>query len=170
MLFRSDGKVVGHMRQWYDVVHLALQTDSTRVISVGLETYTSGVEGVTLTNHDASHHGKDPEKISQLTLIEEAKVKLFGEFLDKLQQSAEGSGSLLDRTTVLLTSSMGDASSHSNDNLPIILAGGGYKHQGHVAYDTKNNTLLSNLFVRILHQMDIEATSFGASDGVINVV
>jgi hypothetical protein len=72
---------------------------------------------------------------------------------------------LLDRTMVFYTSNLGNSSSHDNTNLPILLAGGGFKHQGHLAYDWKNNTLLANLFVRMLRQMDIEAESFGASTG-----
>ena len=67
-------------------------------------------------------------------------------------------------------SNLGNASSHDTHNLPILLAGGGFKHKGHVAYDRKNNTPLSNLFVRMLHQMGIEAKSFGASTGVVTDV
>ena len=82
-----------------------------------------------------------------------------------MKQSTEGEENLLDRTVIFYASNLGNASSHDNNNLPIILAGGGFKHQGHVAFDRTNNTLLSNLFVRMLHQMDIEAESFGASKG-----
>jgi hypothetical protein len=163
-------RVVEQSRQWYDIVHLALQTDSTRVVTLMQNGYISGVDGVTLTTHDASHHGKDPGKLDQLARIEDAEMRLFGEFLDKLKQSDEGPASLLDRTVVFITSNMGDSSSHANDNLPIILAGGGFKHQGHVAYDRANNTLLSNLYVRMLHQMNIETDSFGSSNGVISDV
>ena len=63
---------------------------------------------------------------------------------------------------------MGDSNTHDNTNLPILLAGGGFKHAGHVAFDRKNNALLSNLFVRMLHQMGIEADKFGTSTGVIS--
>ena len=95
---------------------------------------------------------------------------MFGEFLAKMKASAEGDGTLLDRTAILYVSPLGNSSSHNNHNLPVILAGGSFKHAGHVAFDKQNNTLLSNLFVRMLRHMDIEATKFGASTGVISEV
>ena len=156
-------------KQWYDLVHLAVQTDSTRAVSLWLGSQERPeIEGVTLAHHDASHHGQEATKLEQLALIEAAELKVFGEFLDKMQNSAEGEQTLLDRTTILYTTNLGNSSSHDNTNLPILLAGGGFKHQGHVAHDRKNNTPLSNLFVRILHQMGIEAKSFGASTGVVS--
>jgi len=158
-------------RQWYNIVHLAIQTDSTRVVSLWLGTQERpDIPGVTLGHHDASHHGQDPGKLEQLAIIEEAEIQMFSEFLDKMKASTEGDHTLLDRTAVFYTSNLGNSSSHDNNNLPIILAGGGFKHQGHIAYDAKNNTLLSNLYVRMLHQMDIEAKSFGASNGVISEI
>ena len=82
----------------------------------------------------------------------------------------DGDQSLLDRTAIVHTSNLGNSSSHDNNNLPILLAGGGFKHQGHLAYDTKNNTLFSNLFVRLMHHMGIEANNFGASNGIVSEV
>jgi len=167
----GGGELVKRSKQWYDIVHLALQTDSTRVISLFLSTQDRPeIEGVKLGHHDASHHGQDPAKLEQLALIEEAEVKVLGEFLDKMKASKEGDGTLLDRTAIFYTSNLGNSSSHDNHNLPIILAGGGFKHQGHVAFDRQNNTCLSNLFVRMMHHMDIEAKSFGASTGIVSEV
>jgi hypothetical protein len=164
-------QLVERSRQWYHLVHLALQTDSTRVVSLWLSTQERPeIPGVNLGHHDASHHGQDPAKLEQLALIEEAEIQVLGEFLDKLKQSSEGDHSLLDRTAVLYASNLGNSSSHDNNNLPILLAGGRFKHQGHVAFNTKENTLLSNLYVRMLHHMGIEAQSFGASTGVISEV
>jgi hypothetical protein len=158
-------------RAWYDIVHLAVQTDSTRVISLWLGSQERPeIEGVTLAHHDASHHGQEPTKLEQLALIEEAELKVFGEFVDKMKKCTEGEQTLLDRTAIFYASNLGNSSSHDNTNLPILLAGGAFKHQGHVAYDRKNNTLLANLFVRMLQQMDIEAKSFGASTGVVSEV
>jgi len=158
-------------RQWYNIVHLALQTDSTRVVSLWLGTQERpDIVGVNLGHHDASHHGQDPGKLEQLALIEEAEIRMLGEFLDKMKATEEGDHTLLDRTAVLYTSNLGNSSSHDNNNLPIILAGGGFKHKGHIAFDTKNNTLLSNLYVRMLHQIGIEAKTFGASNGVISEI
>ncbi|MBL8797608.1 MAG: DUF1552 domain-containing protein [Planctomycetia bacterium] len=167
----GGAQLLQRSRQWYDLVHLALQTDSTRIISLWLGSQERPeIEGVNLAHHDASHHGQEPSKLEQLALIEEAELKVLGEFLDKLAKSTEDEHTLLDRTTVFYASNLGNSSSHDNTNLPILLAGGGFKHQGHVAYDRKNNTLLSNLFVRMLQQMGIEAKSFGASTGVVSEV
>ena len=93
----------------------------------------------------------------------------FG-FLQKLRDSREGEDHLLDRTVVFYTSNLGNSSSHDNNNLPILLAGGAFQHQGHIAYDRRNNTLLSNLYLRMLHQVGIEAPSFGASTGILSDV
>ena len=146
-------------------------TESTRVISHRLRSQERPeIDGVTLAHHDASHHGQEPTNLDQLALIEEAELKILGEFLDKMRKSTEGEQTLLDRTAIFYASNLGNSSSHDNTNLPILLVGGGFKHQGHVAFDRKNNTLLSNLFLRMLHQMGIEAKSFGASTEVVSVV
>ena len=167
----GGAQLVERSRQWYDIVHLAMQTDSTRVISLFLSTQERPeIEGVKLAHHDASHHGQDPAKLEQLALIEEAELKVFGEFLGKMKASTEGDHTLLDRTAIFYASNLGNSSSHDNNNLPILLAGGEFKHQGHLAFDRKNNTLLSNLFVRMIHHMGIEAKNFGASTGVISEV
>jgi hypothetical protein len=158
-------------RQWYNIVHLALQTDSTRVVSLWLGTQDRPeIDGVNLGHHDASHHGQDPGKLEQLALIEEAEVKVFAEFIARLKASQDGDQTLLDNTAVFYASNLGNSSNHDNNNLPILLAGGGFKHKGHLGFDTKNNTLLSNLYVRMLHHMGIEAKSFGASNGIVSEV
>ncbi len=167
----SGVQLLQRSRQWYDIVHLALQTDSTRVISLWLSSQERPeIDGVTLAHHDASHHGQEPSKLEQLALIEQAELQVFGEFLTKLRSSTEGDSNLLDRTSIFYASNLGNSSSHDNTNLPILLAGGGYKHQGHIAYDRKHNMLASNLFVRMMQQLDLEVDTFGASNGVISEV
>ena len=167
----TSAQLIERSRQWYNIVHLALQTNSSRVITLSLSTgERPEIPGVTLGHHDASHHGLDPAKLEQLALIEEAEIKVFGEFIEKMKQSRDGERTLLDHTAILYASNLGNSSSHDNNNLPIILAGGNFKHQGHLAYDTKNNQLLSNLYVRMLHHMNIEAKSFGASTGMVNEI
>lgn len=167
----GGAQLVARSRQWFDIVRLALETDSTRVLTLHLSSQDqSGVEGVTLAHHDASHHGQEPAKVEQLALIEEAEIAVFGDFLAQLKSKQEGEHDLLDRTMVFYTSNLGNSSSHDNTNLPILLAGGGLKHQGHLAYDRKNNMLLSNLFARMLEQMGIETKSFGAGTGVLSDV
>jgi hypothetical protein len=164
-------ELVRRSRQWYDIIHLALQSDSTRVVSLWLSTQERPeIDGVNLGHHDASHHGQDPAKLEQLALIEEAEIRVFGEFLEKLKASTEGDHTMLDRTAVFYASNLGNSSSHDNHNLPVLLAGGGFKHRGHLAFDQKNNTLLSNLFVRMMHHMGVEARSFGASTGIVSEI
>lgn len=168
----SDGKMLDRERQWYDLAHLALQTDSSRVVSLYLWSHTERLDlpGLSVSHHDASHHGQDESKIKQLALVEEAEMKLFAGFLTQMKQTDDGGASLLDRTAVLHASNLGNASSHSNDNLPVILAGGGFKHAGHLAFDRTNNRPLSNLFVRMLQQMGLEMDRFGSSTGVLGEV
>jgi len=167
----TSAQLIERSRQWYNIVHLALQTNSSRVITLSLSTgERPEIPGVTLGHHDASHHGLDPAKLEQLALIEEAEIKVFGEFIEKMKQSRDGERTLLDHTAILYASNLGNSSSHDNNNLPIILAGGSFKHKGHLAFDTKNNQLLSNLYVRMLHHMDIEAKSFGASTGMVSEI
>ncbi len=163
----GGAQLLQRSRQWYDLVQLALKTDSTRVISLWLGSQERPeITGVTIPHHDASHHGQEPTKLDQLALIEEGELKVLGEFLEKMKTTTEGEHTLLDRTAIFYASNLGNSSSHDNNNLPILLAGGGFKHRGHLAYDRKNNTLLANLYLRMLHQMGIEAKSFGASTGV----
>ncbi|MEY5025599.1 MAG: hypothetical protein RLZZ244_1127 [Verrucomicrobiota bacterium] len=157
---------------WYDIARLAFQTDSTRVILLTLtEVGRPKLEGFTgASHHEVSHHGKDPEKIEQLALIEEAEIRQLNRFLSLMKASREAGGSLLDATVVLSASNLGNASAHTGDNLPILLAGGGFRHGGHVGFDTQKNTPFSNLFVRILHQLGLQEERFGASTGIITEV
>jgi hypothetical protein len=156
-------------KQWYSLIHLALQTDSTRTIVLGLgEQGQQNIPDLLIGHHDASHHGKDPAKIEQFARYEEKEYGLFAGFLDKLVATQETGGSLLDRTQVMIASSLGDASAHASDNLPVFLAGGGFKHQGHVAFDKKDNYPLSNVFVRMLQQMGVETDKFGSATGVLS--
>jgi hypothetical protein len=97
-------------------------------------------------------------------------MKLFGSFLAKLKTTDDGGASLLDRTATFYGSNLGNGSAHACDNLPILLAGGGFKHAGHVAFDRKDNKPLSNLFVRMLQQMGLEMEKFGSSTGMISEV
>ncbi len=158
-------------RQWFDLVHLALQTDSTRVISLNIHSHAAvSIDGEQIGHHEASHHGKKESNIQRLATIEEAEIKAFGYFLGKMKSTNEGGASLLDQTQVLYASDLGNASAHTTRNLPVLLAGGGFRHAGHVAFDRSNNKLMSNLFVRMLQQMDVELDQFGSSTGALGEV
>ncbi len=169
--FLADARKLDRDRQWFDLVHLALQTDSTRVIALWLWSYGPvNLPGVGIGHHDATHHGQDENKIRQLALIEEAEMQLFAAFLGKMKGSDEGGRSLLEQTIVCYASNMGNGSAHSCDNLPVVLAGGGFRHAGHVAFDRKNNKPLSNLFVRMMRQMGLDLDRFGSSTGMLTEV
>jgi hypothetical protein len=169
--YLADQRKIDRDRQWLDLVHLALQTDSTRVVALWLWSYGPvDLPGVAIGHHDATHHGQDEAKIRQLATIEEAEMKLLGRFLAAMKGTTEGGSSLLDQTVIFYGSNLGNGSAHSCENLPILLAGGGFKHAGHVAFDRKNNKPLSNLFVRMVQQMGIEMDRFGSSTGTLTEV
>jgi len=171
-LERDANEWVGQTAQWYDLIHLAVQTDSTRVIvhRIPEQPPAPTAPGTRIGEHDASHHGKEPQKIEQIAAFEDTRFKLLNRLLTRLSDSAEGDGTVLDNTQVLFLSNMGDGSAHASNNLPILLAGGGYKHAGHVAFDLQNNYPLSNLYVRMLQQMGIERDSFGSSTGTLSEI
>lgn len=161
--------LIGRTRLLFELSHLALQTDSTRLITIMLagSSFAPPIEGVTLGHHDLSHHGKDPGKLAQLKIVETETMKTVRDLLQSLRQSQEGDQTLLDRTTVFLGSNLGDGSSHSTKNLPVLLAGGGFKHGQHLAFDPDNPPPLCNLYVNMIQRMGIEADSFGSSTGTL---
>jgi hypothetical protein len=164
---RSD--IVGRVRLLFNLTRLALQTDSTRVVSIfvrGMD-LKPPIEGVTEDHHGLSHHGRNPAKIEQLRIIERAEMEAFRDFLRSLRDTTEAGSTLLDRTQVLIGSNLGDASGHGTSNLPILLAGGGYRHGQHIAGDTKNNTPLGQLFVSMLQRFGVETDTFGSGRGTI---
>jgi hypothetical protein len=161
--------LIGRTKLLFDLTHLALETDSTRLITIMLagSTYAPPIEGVTLGHHDLSHHGKDPTKLEQLKLVEVESLKTFRDLLAKLKQSHEGDATLLDNTMVFLGSNLGDASSHSVKNLPVILAGGGFRHGQHLAFNPDEPPPLSNLYVSMLQRLGIETDKFSSSTGTL---
>ncbi|MDA0838624.1 MAG: DUF1552 domain-containing protein [Planctomycetota bacterium] len=165
----DPNKIVEQMRQIYDVMHLALETDSTRFLTYNIPGMNSVpvIRGVDIDYHNLSHHGKDPAKIEQLTIVESAVVRELGAFLEKLDQSKEAGGSLLDSSMVLFGSNLGNASSHDTKNMPIILAGGGFKHGQHLAFDRENNYPLPKLYVSMLQRLGLEADTFATGSGTM---
>lgn len=161
--------LIAKTRVWFDLIHLALQTDSSRLVTLQL-LGTSGVPpvpGVSLGHHDLSHHGKDPTKIEQLKKLEAEKMKTLRDFLKLLEATKEDGETLLDRTTVFFGSNLADASTHGVKNMPVLLAGGGFKHGRHLAFDPKNNPPLCNLYVSMLRRLGLEADKFGSSTGAL---
>jgi hypothetical protein len=165
----SSVEVPARVRLMIDLMHLALQTDSTRFITFALNGLNAVpvIPGVTQDWHNLSHHGQDPAKLAELRVIEVQQMQLFGELLMKLKSTREEGGTLLDRTIVMFGSNLGNASSHDNKNLPILVAGGGFKHGQHLAFDPKKNPPLSNLYVQFLRRLGADINAFGSSSGTI---
>ncbi|MEQ9407567.1 MAG: DUF1552 domain-containing protein [Fuerstiella sp.] len=163
-------RIVECMRLMYDVMHLALETDSTRFLTYNIAGMNAVpvIPGVDIDYHNLSHHGKDPDKIAQLTVVESALIQEFRGFLDRLRQSSEVTGSLLDTTMVLFGSNLGNASSHDTKNMPVLLAGGGFRHGRHLAFDRQNNYPLPKLFVSMLQRLGMETETFGTGTGTMS--
>jgi hypothetical protein len=156
----------------YDMSLLAFETDSTRLITLLLDSVSTPameVEGVATTDgyHSLSHHGHSETKISQLEMIDHEHMKLLGGLYSQLKEKKEGSDNLLDRTMVLYGSNLGNANTHVTTNLPILLAGGGFRHGQHLAFDRDRNYPLPNLYVSMLQRMGIDADKFATSTGTM---
>ncbi|MDB4724250.1 MAG: DUF1552 domain-containing protein, partial [Pirellulaceae bacterium] len=167
----EPSELLGKIRELMNLIPLMLQTDSTRVVSLMIQADhgVPNITGVQSGHHPLSHHGQDPARISQLKIIESGILSTFSDFLTQLgQRSAQGTR-LLDHTSVLFGSNLGNANAHDPTNLPVILAGGGYKHGRYVAYDKTNNVPLCNLFVNLLNNTGIPTESFGTSTGILEV-
>jgi hypothetical protein len=161
----NQADIVGRVRPMFDLIHLALQTDSTRLVTLRLQGHNSvpPIEGVTQDWHNLSHHGKDPAKIDELAIIEKTELAELRSFYANLKASAEEGQNLLDRTMVLYGSNLGNSSSHDTRNMPIVLAGGGFKHGQHLAFDATNNTPLCNLYVQMLQRLGVDTGAFGSA-------
>ncbi len=162
---QDKADAIAKQRLLYDMIALALQTDSTRTVTLQLSGMNAvpKIPGVDSDWHGLSHHGKDKSKIEELKIIEQAEFQVFGEFLAKLSSIREGDHSLLDSTHVLFGSNLGNASAHDWRNLPIILAGGNFQHGSYIAGDPQDNTPLANLFVAVAQAMGLEIDQFGTS-------
>jgi len=140
--------------QLFDLMKLALETDSTRIISLFIDT---------TVIHNITHHGGRPEVIAELRGHEERQFEVFNRFLTALTSAKEGGASLLERTQILYGTCMGSANSHSNVNLPVLIAGGGFRHGHHLAFNTTNNHNLATLYVSMLQRLGIETNTFAGA-------
>ena len=156
----------------YDLARLAFETDSTRTITLMLDSVGSPaleLPGATITDgyHNLSHHGRSEDKRAQLKALDEAHMKLLAGLFSDLKTVREGEESLLDRTMVYFGSNMGDANKHVTTNVPAIIAGGGFRHGQHLAFDAERNYPLPNLFVSMLQRMGIEQDRFATATGTM---
>ena len=168
---KQSSDVIGQTNLLFDLLPLIVQTDSSRVITILINGRSDvpPIDGVTMDHHNLSHHGQDESKLKQLAKIENELMKSFGGLVGRLKVKREGHGKietrLLDNTMVMFGSNLGNANAHDAKNLPIIVAGGGYSHGEHVAYDAQENTPLSNLFVSMMQKMNLPVEAFGSSSG-----
>lgn len=151
------------IRNLLELARLAFQTDSTRVITLSLDWIYGAIRvpGATGGWHTLSHHGGKPDVLAKLSRVEIDIMKHLNQFLTALDGIAEGSGTLLDHTTVVIGSNFGDSSNHTCNNLPTIVAGGGFRHQTHTVLEKP--TPLCNLWLELLHKHDIDVGEFGSS-------
>jgi hypothetical protein len=156
----------------YDMARLAFETDSTRSISLLLDSVNSpaiefGDVKTTDGYHNLSHHGKSKEKLAQLKAIDEWHMKLLAELFSQLKEVKEDGEPLLDRTMIVYGSNLGNANTHVTTNLPVIFAGGGFKHGQHLAFNNDHNYPLPNLFVSMLQRLGLETDRFASATGAM---
>jgi hypothetical protein len=151
-----------------EVTRLAMQADLTRAAVLfysGTSKTPSDPRG-NFAHHDLTHHGQSPEKLEDLTRLERDLLAQWGGFLQRLKETPEAGARQIDHTITLMGSALGNAALHNNFNLPILLAGGGFKHGQHLAFQPDNAPPLCNLYLQILQRMGVETSSFGTSKGV----
>ena len=166
----TNTNMVSDLPVLYDLIALALQTDSTRIATLEIAGgFESNAFGLRKGYHALSHHGQVQENIDGLLKVEKYQMEQFARFIEKLKSIDDGDGKLLDHTMVLFGSGMGNANAHTNNNLPIVLAGGGYKHGEHRAYPEKGlgRVPLSNLYLSLLQRFGVEVDRFGLSTGTM---
>lgn len=165
---REKSDYMEKTRLMYQMARLAFETDSTRSITLLLDSTNSPtikVEGAKITDgyHNLSHHGKNEKKLNQLDAIDRSHMRLLSDLFTDLKASQEGNATLFDNTAIIYGSNFGDANKHTTDNMPILVAGGRLKHGQHLAFDRDHNYPLPNLFVSLLQSMGLERDRFATS-------
>ena len=156
----------------YDMARLAFETDSTRSITLLLDSVNSpaiDIDDIKITDgyHNLSHHGKSEAKIAQLKAIDEWHMRLLAKLFTDLKSVREDGETLLDRTMIVYGSNLGNANTHVTTNLPVLFAGGGFRHGQHLAFETEHNYPLPNLFVSMLQRMGLETERFATATGTM---
>ena len=170
----SQTRFIEKIKVMYDLARLVFETDSTRAITLFINSAATGVVdspnlevAITEGYHGLSHHGKSDVKLAQLKALDIAQLKKLADFLTGLKTVKEEGESLLERTMVLYGSNLSDGNSHASSNIPTIFAGGGFKHGQHLAFDTVRNYPLTNLHLSMLHRLGIEVDRFSSSTGTM---
>lgn len=160
----------------FDLLFLAIQSDSSRVFTTGFGMHNRTIEldGVTGGYHGLSHHGNVPQSLQQLQIIDRFYFEQMARFIGRLKETSlgnRGDGTLLDRTMVLFGTGLGDAARHSNRDLPTVIAGGGFRHRGHVDAQRPRGerTPLNNLYTTMLQQFGVELERFNNATGTVEL-
>ena len=164
----ANKNTVDDLPMLYELIALALQTDSTRIATLEIGgSFLPQNLGIDKSYHSLSHHGNKEDAIAHLIKLETYQIEQYGKFLGRLAAIQDGEGTLLDSTSVLFGSGIGSGNSHTNSDLPVILAGGGYKHGDFKKVESRglNKVRLCNLYVDLAQRMGIETDSFGNSTG-----
>jgi hypothetical protein len=167
----ANANTVEDLSMLYELIALALQTDSTRIATLEIGgCFLPQHLGIDKSYHSLSHHGNKEDAVAHLIALETYQLAHFGKFLNRLSSIKDGEGTLLDSSSVLFGSGIGSGNSHTNSELPVILAGGGYRHGEFKKVESKglNKVPLCNLFVDIAQRMGVEAESFGNSSGTFS--
>jgi len=169
----SPAQYMEKVKLMYDVARLAFQTDSTRAITLMLDSVSTpvveGIPDVTINEgyHNLSHHGKSEDKMAQFKALDMAHMKLLNHMYSEFKAVKEGQENLLDRTMIYYGSNFGDSNQHVCFNMPVILAGGGFKHGQNLEFPTEFtlNYPLTNIFVSMLQRMGLDVDKFASSTG-----
>lgn len=166
----SPAQYMARVANMYSLVRLAFETDSTRAVTLMLDSVSTPVveiRGASISDgyHNLSHHGKSEAKLAQLRTIDTWHMRLLADLFRGLKGVQENGETLFDLSMVLYGSNLGDANAHSTTNMPVLLAGGGFRHAGHLAFNRQQNYPLPNLFVSMLQRMGIETEKFASSNG-----
>jgi hypothetical protein len=164
----ANKNTVDDLPMLYELIALALQTDSTRIATLEIGgSFLPQNLGIDKSYHSLSHHGNKEDAIAHLIKLETYQIEQYGKFLGRLAAIQDGEGTLLDSTSVLFGSGIGSGNSHTNSDRPVILAGGGYKHGDFKKVESRglNKVRLCNLYVDLAQRMGIETDSFGNSTG-----
>ncbi len=169
------GSYSEHIRLMYDIMWLGFQTDSTRVASFLLAHDGSNRSfpeiGVSDAHHGISHHQRNPERLEKLAKIDEFYSEQFAYFLDKLKSTKEGNGTLLDNCMIVFGGGISDPDRHNHDDLPVLLAGGGggaLQAGRHLVL--KEDTPMTNMYLRMLQIMGVDARHIGDSTGILDKI
>ncbi|MFH5802632.1 DUF1552 domain-containing protein [Alienimonas sp. DA493] len=166
----DPGELVTRTRTMFDLTRLALEMDSTRLVTIFITQQFNpkvNLPGVELPHHALTHQSQREDSHQQLMTIEQAQMAELARLLGGLQDVREGGETLLDRTMVLQGSNLGHAGRHDTTNLPVLLAGGGFRHGGHLAFDRGRNAPLAKVFVSMLQRLGVETDRFASGEGTL---